>query len=228
MISEFLANAGLMNSVLQSKMEHIFSDFINNSIALFVMVDPFAALPIYLLLAREMTMDELHQARRKGCLVATGILIFFLVLGVKILDLLAISVPALRVAGGCMLLQFTFQHLAGSSSKSDIPIDAKKDDPTIVPFAIPVLAGPGAISLVIVKGSYIHDSIDMLIYVLSIICVMLITYFLLKYSARIMRLMGETGLKVFTKLMVLLVAAISIEFILSGLKAALPGLDILK
>ena len=87
-----------------------------------------------------------------------------------------------------------------------------------------MLAGPGAISLLVVEASYTDNHMERMILLVAVLAVMFISYFILKFSQHIFKILGETGLKVFTKIMVLLIAAIAIQYILSGLMDAFPAL----
>ncbi|APJ05135.1 hypothetical protein AXG55_08230 [Silvanigrella aquatica] len=198
----------------------------NTFISVFVMVDPFAAIPVYLLLTERFTPSDVKKTRRKAILIASSILLVFAFTGMSILNLFGISISALRIAGGILLLRFALEHMMGSSEKMkhDEEDESRlKDDISVVPLAMPLLAGPGAISTIVVQSTEAHNFLYYCLLVIAIILVMFVTALTLNYSQYLFRLLGKTGLNLMGRIMGILIAAIAIEFVIKGLSEAFPG-----
>ena len=220
----------LLNSVQQDvPLWNSLSYLFNTSTSLFVMVDPFAAIPIYLIITERFSKEEVKKTRRKAIFVATGILMLFALTGMSLLNFFSVSISALRVAGGILLLKFALEHMTSGSSSHRIDSDEEdeskhKDDISVVPLAMPLLAGPGSISTVIVQSTKGFSFVNLSLLLLAIVLVMATSYATLKYSQYLFRFFGRTGLNLFGRIMGILVAAIAIEFILTGLKDSFPHL----
>ncbi|WP_186644808.1 MarC family protein [Fluviispira vulneris] len=211
------------NSTIGSSFTYLFSTFVS----VFVMVDPFAAIPVYLLLTERFTPADVKKTRRKSILVASAILLTFAITGMSVLNFFGISISALRIAGGILLLKFALDHLKGDSEKikSDEENESlTKDDISIVPLAMPLLAGPGAISTIVTQATRGKSWLDFLLLLIAIILVMWVTAIFLKYSQYLYRLLGKTGLNLMGKIMGILIAAIAVEFIIIGVSEAYKNL----
>lgn len=198
------------------------SFFISTIVSIFVMVDPFAAIPVYLVLTERFTPADVKKTRRKAIFVATGILLAFALAGVWVLKVFGISIEALRIAGGLLLLKISLEHLGGQPEKiksDETDESLHKEDISVVPLAMPLLAGPGAISTIIVQSAPGTSVLNFSLLIISIFVVMILTYACLKSSQHLYRLFGKTGLNLMGKIMGILVAAIAIEFIMTGVKA---------
>ncbi|MES2616159.1 MAG: NAAT family transporter [Bdellovibrionota bacterium] len=196
----------------------------NTIVSIFVMVDPFAAIPIYLLLTQRYTPHDVKKTRQKSVLVATGILLVFAIAGVWVLHFFGISIAALRIAGGILLLKISLEHLGGHPEKikhEEEDESLHRDDISVVPLAMPMLAGPGAISTIVVQSTRGTTILNACLLLVAIIFVMWLTYLCLKSSQHLYRLFGKTGLNLLGRIMGILVAAIAIEFIITGLKDSL-------
>ena len=99
-----------------------------------------------------------------------------------------------------------------------------RDDISIVPLAMPLLAGPGAISTIVVQSTVAHNALYYCLLVVAIVMVMLVTSLTLNYSQYLFRLLGKTGLNLLGRIMGILIAAIAIEFVITGFRDAFPGL----
>lgn len=207
------------NTTVWSSVSYLF----NTIVSIFVMVDPFAAIPVYLTLTERFTPLDVIKTQRKSVLVATGILLVFALAGVWVLHFFGITVAALRIAGGILLLKISLEHLGGHPEK--IKHDEKdeslhREDISVVPLAMPLLAGPGAISTIVVQSTRGTTLLNVGLLILAILFVMWLTYLSLKSSQYLYRLLGKTGLNLLGRIMGILVAAIAIEFIIKGLKEA--------
>lgn len=199
----------------------------NTFVSVFVMVDPLAAVPVYLLLTERFSYSNVKRIRRKAVFVALIILLLFALMGMGILNFFGISMAALRIAGGILLLKFSIEQMVEHPEKiKDDEEDESlhRDDISIVPLAMPLLAGPGAISTVVVQSTRANDSINICLLLLTIVLVMYATYVTLKFSRYLYKVFGKTGLNLIGRIMGILVAAIAIEFVISGLREAFPNL----
>lgn len=211
------------NSTMGAAVSYLFNTFVS----VFVMVDPFAAIPVYLLLTERFTPSDVKKTRRKAVIVASSILLVFAFTGMGVLNLFGISISALRIAGGILLLKFALEHMMGSSEKikHDEEDESKlKDDISIVPLAMPLLAGPGAISTIVVQSTKADNVLYFILLLLAIALVMWVTALTLKSSQYLFRLLGKTGLNLMGRIMGILIAAIAIEFVITGLRDSFPNL----
>lgn len=196
-------------------MSSILFDFIKVFIPLFVVIDPLGALVIFISMTSSVPADT-----RKGIVtdaVSYGflILLLFTVAGSYVLYILGISIQALEIAGGTILLIMGIQMVregdrpksAGGSIEHDIGI---------VPFATPLLAGPGSISLVIILSS--GGITYVLITVISLAVLFFITYLSFFFADRIFLLMGEKNLKALTRIFGILVAAFAVQYFLDAIR----------
>ncbi|MGE4133050.1 MAG: MarC family protein, partial [Bdellovibrionales bacterium] len=173
--------------------------------------------------------EKRHSEAKRACLVAAGVLIVCAAVGGFIFKFFGITLPALKIAGGCLLFLVGLDMINARESRAKSTQEEReegvlKDDVAIFPLAIPLLSGPGAIVSVFIliekAESFLHQG---MVY-FSIIATMMVTYLLLRQASRIARFMGATGMNVMARLMGLILAAIAVQFILGGITDALPKL----
>ena len=199
--------------------------------AVFFVVDPFAAVPIFLAMTPDDSADKRRRMALRACIAAGALLTTFALLGAFIFKALGITLGAFKIAGGILLLVMSIDALRTRSSPAritDVEVAAgmAKDDIAIVPLAMPLLAGPGSIATVMVlmgraRGSNWWQVIPVLG---SIAITAIISYFVLAGASRIDRVLGRTGMNVLERIAGLLLAAIAVQFILDGALESLPGL----
>jgi multiple antibiotic resistance protein len=196
-------------------------------VALLALVHPIGAVPIFLSLTENRPADR----RQIGFVAAVAegvILIASVFVGQALLQAFGIDIPAFRIAGGLLILFAALAMMRLPDQETpETPADGQASAPdnsiAVVPLAIPILAGPGAISTVIV---YAHKSAALSHYV--VICVVIVavavsTWVVFRLALTIGTLIGRTGMRIFTQIMGLLIAAIAVEFITQGLAAIFPG-----
>jgi len=201
--------------------------FLSSFVSIFVMVDPFGAIPVFLSLTRHYTKNNALDAAKKCSYVTFGILIFFAITGLSLLNLFGISLAALRIAGGLLLLKFGFEQISGSFEKIKSDEESEsllRDSIVIVPLSMPLLAGPGAISTVIMKAATKTDALSFIVYIFSIVVVVFASYIILRSSQYLFKALGKTGLNILEKLMGVIVAALAIQFIITGIRESFPRL----
>ena len=192
-------------------------------VTLFFIVDPFAMVPAYLALSERFTPDDQRHIRRKATLIALGLLIAFAVTGMKFFELFGITLPAFRIAGGILLLvigvgQLNADHARVSSDEHSEGL--AKDDISVFPLATPLLAGPGAISTMILYSTGARSVLRLVELMMAIVVCFAVTYLILRFSPALLRLMGKTGLKLLSRLMGIVLTAVAVQFMISGITDA--------
>lgn len=191
--------------------------FVRAFIAVFVLADALGNAPVFLVLTKGMEPEERNGVITRAALVATTVLITFTLIGQPILNYLHISMASLEVAGGLLLLLIALDMLRG---KLDEPITEPNRDVAITPLALPLLAGPGTLTTVMLlvsddSGNLYSNYISV---VAGIVVAMLVTWFIMRQSAFIDRWIGAEGAIIATQLLGFLLAALAIEIGVGGLK----------
>jgi len=201
-------------------LRELLSSFVVALPAVFFVVDPFGVVPIFLAItARD--PGKARQMALRACLVGCGLLLFFALFGGLIFKVFAVTLSAFRVAGGILLLITSLDMLRGHTSQTKTSPEeelegAQKEDVAVVPLAMPLLAGPGAIATVMVlmsRGTGILTAIPVII---SIALTFIASYYLLRAAGLVQRLLGQTGVSILQRLMGLILAAIAVQFIVEG------------
>ena len=192
------------------------SDFLHIAIELFVVVDPFAAMIMFITFAKGEDVKERRRLVNDATISSFLILLFFAFVGSYILLYFGISIAALEIAGGILILLTSIEMVTEgdkpSGKKGTSEADTVKRDVGIVPLGTPLLAGPGAISLVILL---MHDYNWGLV-ILAIVVVSVITYILFLSSFFIYKIIKEKGARALTRVFGILVAGFAIQYILTG------------
>jgi multiple antibiotic resistance protein len=190
--------------------------------SVFFLVDPIAAIPSFLAMTADQDrLQRRHMAKRAAwtCLV---VLTGFGAAGKLIFRLFGITLPAFKIAGGVILLLIGLDMLrARRSPTKETPGEAEegaeKEDVGIIPLGIPMLAGPGSISTVMVLIGGKPDWWYAIPVLLAIVITSLVSYWVLAGADRVRHYLGETGIRILTRLMGLMLTAIAIQFMLNGL-----------
>lgn len=197
--------------------------FVSAFVALFVIIDPPGIAPVFAGLTRDTSAAHQRKMAIKGIFVATLVLIFFAFMGRPFLGALGISIDALRVAGGLMLfiiaLEMVFEKRQNRKRESAERMDDFFEDVSVFPVAIPLLAGPGAITTIMLAvadaGS---DTTAQLAVAAALLIVMIICLAVFLAAGPVMRLLGPTVNAVLTRLLGVILAALASQFVLDGLK----------
>jgi len=192
--------------------------------SIFFLVDPFAALPTFLAVTAGQDDSKRRKTARKASLTAFVVLTTFAVAGSFIFKMFGITLPAFEIAGGVILLLIGLDMLEAKrsptqESSGETAEAASKDDVGIVPLGIPMLAGPGAITSVMVLVGQVPGlwSWEMGAIFGSIAITAAICYFVLGSAARVARLMGETGIRILVRIMGLLLVALAVQYFVNGM-----------
>jgi len=187
-------------------------------------VDPIAVVPTYLVITSGQSTAQRRATARRACLAATVLLVTFAAMGRGIFGLFGITMPAFRIAGGLILWLVAMDMLHGTRSTqegtAEITEATVKEDVAITPLAMPMLAGPGAISTVMVLSGQARTTPQTIIVYASILLALLIAWATLRAAERLVIRMGQTGIRVMTRLMGLLLAAIAVQFVITGVREA--------
>jgi multiple antibiotic resistance protein len=191
--------------------------------SLFVIVDPIAAVPAFLAMTARDTITHRLRMARTACLVAVGILAGFALAGQFLLSLLGITLPAIQVAGALVLLLVALDMLRAQRSPvqetaEETAEGTTKDDIAVTPLAVPMLAGPAAISTVILLEAQAPSWVYRGVLLACVVLVGLASYITLAVGASGARWMSPLAEKIITRLMGLVLAALAVQFLFNGLK----------
>ncbi|HTS17062.1 MAG TPA: MarC family protein [Verrucomicrobiae bacterium] len=194
--------------------------------SLFIIVDPIAALPAFLAMTPNDSPVNRIKMARLACCVAGGVLIVCAATGQWIFRLLGITLPAFQMGGSIVLLLVALDMLRARRSEvretsEETAAGTDKDDIAITPLAVPMLAGPGAITTAILMRGQADGLAQHMALYGCIIGVCGVSYLILRVSARGLRWISPIAMKIATRLMGLLLAAVAMQFMLNGIKAAL-------
>ncbi len=199
-------------------------------VTLFVVIDPLGIAPIFASITPKDTAPQRRQIAVKGVIIAAVILVAFALGGQLLLTAMGIGLPAFQIAGGLLLLLLSIDMVMvrHSGLRETTPGEAEegvqRSDVSVFPLAIPLIAGPGALtSIVLLMGEARHDLVVQALVLAVMLAVLAITLVCLLATARLMRVLGQTGINVVTRVFGIIMAALSVQFILNGLGAVWPG-----
>ncbi|MGG5254225.1 MarC family protein [Neobacillus sp. SM06] len=198
-------------------------------VSFFAVMNPIGNIPIFISLTNGYSLEEKKRTARKAAIVSLCILTVFLVLGNFIFSMFGITIHAFRVAGGILIFGIAYNLLHAKTSKAQSP-QAKekkeateKEDISITPLALPIMAGPGTIATVMTHSSS-HNLNNLIMVFVAFVLVLALSYFLFYYSSPIIAKLGQGGLNVVTRLMGLILAVIAIQMIAEGIHGLFPRL----
>lgn len=196
-------------------------------VSLFTIVNPIGATPLFLAHTGNLSTAESRAMAKRASMASCAVLLFFALTGGVVFKIMGVTIPAFRIAGGILVFISALDMLKGANVRSrTLPEEQRealhKEDISIIPLAIPLLSGPGAISTVIVlmarhKG-FVFDSVV----VVAILVVSALTYLILANAGWLLKWLGASGVRVMNRLMGLVLAGISVQFVINGLKDLLP------
>jgi multiple antibiotic resistance protein len=188
-------------------------------VTLFVIIDPIGLVPLFVALTQGMTARARRAIGLRAVIVAAILLTLFATAGEAVLGFVGISMPAFRIAGGILLFLTALDMLFERRAKRrEDQTDEDRPDPSVFPLAIPLIAGPGAIaSMILLAGQQpgwagLASVIGVMLAVLALVMAMFLTASLFE------RALGRVGINVVTRLLGMLLAALSVQFVLDGLR----------
>ena len=199
-------------------------------ITLAVIVDPPGCAPIFASLTAGTDAAHRRKMAIRSSLVAMFVLLFFSLLGKALLDTLGITLPAFRLAGGIMLFMIALDMVFEKRTErreeraEEIKGTPEAEDISVFPMAIPMIAGPGAIASVMLLMSRAHDWNERAVVLGAIVAVIVLTLLALLAAGPLMRMIGAKLEAMITRILGVILAALAAQFVVDGLKQALPAL----
>jgi multiple antibiotic resistance protein len=187
--------------------------FLTTAVTIFVIVDPPGLLPVFLGLTKSLTPRQRRRAADRASAVAFGVIAVFAIFGKQILDYLQVSVPALQVSGGLLLLLIALELLMG---KGEDPVSHDGVNVAIVPLGTPLMAGPGAIVATMLAVQRSPSLAGYLTVALALITVMFLVWVFLRYAGLIRAILRESGTVLASRIAGLLLSAIAVQMVADG------------
>jgi multiple antibiotic resistance protein len=196
--------------------------------SLFVIVDPLATVPAFLAMTATDTPEQRIKMARLACWVTAGVLLTFAIAGKWIFKFLGITMPAFQLAASVVLLLVALDMLRAQRSRvqetsEETAAGVEKADIAVTPLAVPMLAGPGAISTAVLLYNQADGLAQCLALYLCILAVSFASYIILRISARGARWLSPIALRITARIMGLLLAALAIQFAINALRQLNPG-----
>jgi multiple antibiotic resistance protein len=196
-------------------------------VTVFALVDPIGAVPFFVSLTEGFSEADRRIVRRRAVVVLGSVLGVFALVGRFLFDAFGLTLAAFEIAGGILLFIVAYDMLHGEVTRTKLTNEdreeaiARRDEIAVVPLGIPLLAGPGAISTVMIyEGSAGSDPFMVVVVFLAIAFTTALTFFILKYGQKIFRYLGKTGIMAMTRVLGLLLAAVGVQFVINGVFGA--------
>ncbi len=194
--------------------------YITAFVTLFLVIDPIGLLPMFISLTQGQGGSRFGIAFR-ACLIGAVILAVFGFVGDRLLGFIGIGLPAFRISGGLLLFLIAVEMLFNKRSqrREEQSEDKSSDDPSVFPLATPLIAGPGAMASMILLSSGMEDDPQATMVVMgAMVSVLFLVFIGFLSGGLVERILGKTGINVFTRLMGMLLAALSVQFVVDGLR----------
>jgi multiple antibiotic resistance protein len=193
--------------------------FIQSLVLYFVVIDPIGNTPIFMSITQSQNAKEKYQIAIEGVIIATIILIFFSIIGQLLLSYLNISLESFRIAGGIILFLIAIEMLFNKrQERKEQLVNQNNEKISVFPLAIPILAGPAAITSVIVIATKYQDNLMLQsINLLGLVVVMLITLFSFLLLAKSDKFINKNITNIISRVIAIILAALSIQYIIDGL-----------
>ena len=197
--------------------------------SLIVIINPLLVTSVFITLTASATAESKRAIIRKTTLIAFIVLLVFAAFGTLVFKFFAITIGAFQIAGGIILFSVAMGMLHARISRTkqtpeEMDEAMSREDIAVVPLAIPIVSGPGAITTVVVLSGETHAIAGMAILFFAIVVSMAIVFVMLRNAARIQRFIGHSGLNITTRLMGLVLAAVAVQFVIHGVESVLPDL----
>ena len=195
--------------------------FLKTFIFYFIVIDPIGSTPLFLVVTEHLSVKAKIKTALHGTFIATLILLFFGLLGNSVLAYLKISFPAFTIAGGIILFIISLEMLFDKRhQRKEEDVNFTSDKLSIFPLATPLLAGPAAITSVIVSVSAMGNNFsNQAIGMLALVAATLTTFIILFLAAKSEKIINKRIISVFSRIVAIILAGLSIQYILDGIKA---------
>ncbi|WP_102109271.1 MarC family protein [Oceaniglobus roseus] len=198
--------------------------YITSFVTLFVVIDPVGLAPLFVALTAGMDPAHRQAIGLRALVIGAALLTLFGLFGEAVLGFAGISMPAFRIAGGILLFLTALDMLfERRTQRRQGQADSHTDDPSVFPLATPLIAGPGAIAtMILLTGQTDGDWTAILLIHLVLFAVLLLTWALFLASGLLEHALGDVGINVVTRLLGMLLAALSVQFVVDGVRALMP------
>jgi len=205
------------------------ADYTKMLVGILAIVNPIGAIPVFVAITEGQSKLELNRTARLSTTATAVIMLTSFWLGEGLLQFFGISIPSFRIGGGILILLMAISMMHARRSevrhtKAEANEAEEKENVGIVPLAIPLLAGPGTISTIIICAHASSDWLHMLALNGGLLVIALIVWIALRLAMPIAELLGQTGINIVTRIMGILLTAIAVEFITDGLGETFPKL----
>lgn len=203
------------------------SEYVKIFIAILAILNPFGVLPVFLSLTGNSSESERRKIARTAGLSVASLLALTALVGERVLQLFGISIASFQVGGSILLLLMAVSMMFAKETKEADGVPELTPDlrsAAVVPLSVPLLAGPGSISTVIIYANLTSGPLHIGLIILCVILASFITWIILRMASRIGNFIGALGLSIVSRLMGLLLASIAVEFFAKGIVKLLPGL----
>ncbi len=194
--------------------------YISAFVTLFVVVDPIGLAPLFIALTKGADAAHRRAIGLRAVIIAAVLLTLFCLAGEAVLGFVGISMPAFRIAGGLLLFLTALDMLFERRAQRRKGQRAEFSDPSVFPLATPLVAGPGSMATMILLAGQVQDTGELLGVLGVMLAVLAVVLLFFLAADPLERLLGETGTNVVTRLLGLLLAALSVQFVLDGLAGA--------
>jgi multiple antibiotic resistance protein len=198
--------------------------------SIIILINPFTATLTFVSLTEHLAIEDRKKVARDSIRYSVIILLIFALLGAVILQLFGISLEAFRIAGGILLFGIGMEMIYAKTSRTKVTATEKyeskeAEDVAIIPLAFPMITGPGAITTTLVLMNETGGlPVDIAVVILSILGSLVITYLMMVNSDKIVARIGQRELRAINRLMGMLLIAIAVQFVITGVKLAFPVL----
>ena len=204
-----------------------YTEYVKIFVAILAILNPFGVLPLFLTLTGASTEQERKKTTRTIGLAVASVLALTALLGEKVLELFGISIASFQVGGSILLLRMAISMMFAKDAKGGPQRPEELPDLesiAVVPLSVPLLAGPGSISTIIIYANLAPSWTHIGLIILCIVAASFVTWIILRLATKIGHLIGPLGLSIVSRLMGLLLASIAVEFFAKGIVKLLPGL----
>jgi multiple antibiotic resistance protein len=194
--------------------------FIQTFFLYFIVIDPLGNTPLFLIVTQNMETKQKIKTALSATIIATIILLFFALLGSYVLNYLNISFPAFTIGGGLILLLISMEMLFDKrQQRKEGDIDLNSDNVSVFPLATPLIAGPAAITSVIVSVSDIGNNFtNQTVGMLSLVLVLFLTFIIFFIASKFSKIINKKIISVFSRVIAIILVGLSIQYILDGIK----------
>ena len=189
----------------------------------FTIIDPIGMIPMTLASTARVSVERRNQIVDQAVIVAAAIILVMGVVGRIVLDYLGITLPAFMIAGGILLFWIAMDMLfarptRAKRTEAEEREAAAGENPAVFPLAVPMIAGPGTIATVLLLVNLSHgDRLELLVIALAYAAALIVTWFCMRGSTFVIRMIGTTGIHVVTRLLGIILAALAVQFVLNGI-----------